>query len=91
MLLAGKWISVADYNDRMSADAIVGLLEAAGVTSRIVSNEHIPGLGTAFSVRVPPELVEAANVALAGSRVSEAELTDLAMQSPRDESSRDES
>lgn len=48
------------------------------VPSRIVSKEHIPGLGTAFSVRVPPEFVVRAKFVMADSRVFE-------------ESSRDES
>ncbi len=90
-MLAEKWISVADYSDRASADANVELLAEAGVTSHVVSNEHIPGLGTAFSVRVPPDLVERAKSVLMDNQVTEAELTDLALSTPQDEASRDPS
>jgi hypothetical protein len=90
-MLAEKWTSVADFSDRASAEANVELLQEAGVTSLVVSNEHIPGLGTAFSVRVPPDLVERAKFVLMDNQVSEAELTDLALSTPRDESSRGES
>lgn len=77
-----KWISVADYSDRISADAIVGLLSGEHLPCRIVSNAHIPGLGSAFSVRVPSRLLVQAQSLLEQSRVSESELTDLAMSVP---------
>jgi hypothetical protein len=84
-----KWISVADYGDRISAEAIVGLLGHAAIACRIISNEHIPGLGSVFSVRVPPHLAERARSVLSDNQVTDAELTDLAMREPRDESSRE--
>ena len=77
------WISVADYADRISAEAIVGLLTGENLPCRIVSNAHIPGLGSAFSVRVPSRLLSQARSVLEQSHVSESELTDLAMSVPR--------
>jgi hypothetical protein len=73
-----KWMSVADYSDRASAEAIVCLLSAAKVPCFIVSDEALPGLGSDFSVRVPPDLFHRARWVLAQSQVSEAELTYLA-------------
>jgi hypothetical protein len=77
-----KWISVADYTDRISAEAIVGLLGQEKLPCYIFSNAHIPGLGSAFSVRVPPHILSQAQSLLEQSRVSESELTDLAMSVP---------
>ncbi len=79
-----SWCSVADYPDRISAEAIVGLLNGADVPCYIASNEHVPGLGSAFSVRVPVSLVRQAEWLLEQSRVSDSELTELAMRMPRD-------
>ena len=81
------WTSVATYADRISAEAILGLLTSQSVPCYIASNEHVPGLGTKFSVCVPSRLTDAANTILADNRVSDSELTDLAMSVPRDESS----
>jgi hypothetical protein len=82
-----SWPSVADYPDRLSAEAIVGLLRSAGVTCYISSNEHVPGLGSAFAVRVPAPLAREARWLLEQSRVSDSELTELALRMPRDRSS----
>ncbi len=81
-----SWPSVADYPDRLSAEAILGLLTGAGVPCYIASNEFVPGLGSAFSVRVPAHLARQARWLLEQSRVPDAELTELAMRMPRDES-----
>ena len=77
-----KWMSVADYTDRISAEAIVGLLGEEQLPCYIFSNAHIPGLGSAFSVRVPSRFLTQAQSLLERSRVSEAELADLAMSVP---------
>jgi len=77
-----KWISVADYTDRISAEAIVGLLGQEKLPCYIFSNAHIPGLGSAFSVRVPPQFLSQAQLLLEQSHVSESELADLAMSVP---------
>ena len=76
------WTSVADYPDRISAEAIRGLLSGASVPCFIASNEHVPGLGTAFSVRVPAHLRRQAQWLLEQSHVSDSELTELAMREP---------
>jgi hypothetical protein len=77
-----SWASVADYADRISAEAIVGLLSGEGFPCYIASNEHVPGLGSAFSVRVPSHLLRRALSLIAQSHVSDAELTALAMRDP---------
>jgi hypothetical protein len=46
------WSSVATYSDRISAEAVLGALAAAKLAGYIASNEHIPGLGSEFSVLV---------------------------------------
>ena len=79
------WTSVADYPDRISAEAIVGLLNGASVPCYIASNEFVPGLGSAFSVRVPAQCRRQAQWLLEQSRVSDSELTELAMREPPEE------
>jgi hypothetical protein len=75
-----NWISVADYGDRISAEAVLGLLARDDVPCYIASNEHVPGLGSAFSVRVPALLLEQARSVLKQDAVSDAELTELALR-----------
>jgi hypothetical protein len=84
---ADLWSSVADYADRISAEAILGLLSGNDVPCFIASNEHVPGLGSAFSVKVPAERRDEALAVLAKNQVSDAELTELALRTPRDDSS----
>ena len=81
-MTADKWMSVADYSDRISAEAIVGLLGGENLPCFITSNAHIPGLGSAFSVRVPSRFLAQAQSLLEQSRVSETELAELAMSVP---------
>jgi cell division septation protein DedD len=73
-----SWVSVAAYSDKMSAEAILGLLSGAGFPAYIKSDEHVPGLGFHFCVFVPPDRVRQARRILEHGRVSEQELTDLA-------------
>lgn len=72
------WGEVATYPDRISAELVLGLLAQGGVPGRIVSDEHLPGLGLFFSVVVPAELLHHAQSLLSEPQVSESELTDLA-------------
>jgi Putative prokaryotic signal transducing protein len=73
-----SWVSVAAYSDKISAEAILGLLSGEGLPAYIKSDEHVPGLGSNFSVFVPPDRVRQAQRILARGAVSEQELTDLA-------------
>jgi cell division septation protein DedD len=73
-----SWVSVAAYSDKMSAQAILGLLSGAGLPAYIKSDEHVPGLGSHFCVFVPPDRERQARRMLEQGRVSERELTDLA-------------
>jgi hypothetical protein len=73
------WISIEVYTDRVLADAALGLLGAEGVPCYVASNEFVPGLGSAFSVRVPAGLIGQARLVLDRAPVSDAELTELAL------------
>ena len=73
-----SWVSVAAYSDKISAEAILGLLSGAGLPAYIKSDEHVPGLGSHFCVFVPPDRVRQAHRLLAQEPVSENELTELA-------------
>jgi hypothetical protein len=84
VMLNDVWASVAAYSDRMSAEAIVGLLAGQQMPCYIASNEHIPGLGSSFSVCVPARLRHRAQWILEQARVTESELTELAMRCPAD-------
>lgn len=77
-----SWISVAAYSDKISAEAILGLFVCEGLPACIKSDEHVPGLGSNFSVFVPAERVRQANRILEQGRMSEKELTELALSSP---------
>jgi hypothetical protein len=72
------WTSVVTYANRISAEAIVGLLSGENVPCRIDSNDDPPGLGSFFSVVVPAQLLHRARWVLMQSQVSERELTFLA-------------
>ena len=73
-----RWIAIATYADRISAEAVLGLIGGGQLPCYIASNEHVPGLGFAFSVMVPAPLARQAEWLLEQSRVSERELTYLA-------------
>jgi hypothetical protein len=73
-----SWVSVAAYSDKISAEAILGLLTGAGLPAYLKSDEHVPGLGSHFCVFVPPDRVRQAQRILEQGRVSEKELTELA-------------
>lgn len=79
------WSEVVTFPDRISAEAVLGLLTQSNVPGRIVSDEHIPGLGLFFSVVVPTELLHRARWLLSEAQVSEAELTYLATKELPDE------
>ena len=79
VLPSGDTFGVATYSDKVSAEAILGLLSGAGLPAYIESDEHVPGLGTHFSVFVPNDRARQARRILEQGRVSEKELTDLAM------------
>lgn len=72
------WSEVVTYADRASAEVVLALLAQADVPGRIVSDEHLPGLGLFFSVVVPAELLHRARWLLSEAQVSESELTYLA-------------
>jgi hypothetical protein len=76
------WSSVGDYPERVSAEAILGLLAGEGFPCYIASNAHVPGLGSVFSVRVPSSLLGRAQALLEHGPVSDSELTELALREP---------
>jgi Putative prokaryotic signal transducing protein len=80
-----SWVSVATYSDKISAEAILGLLTGEGLPAYIESDEHVPGLGTRFSVFVPNDRERQAQRILEQGQVSDTELTELAMAVKPDE------
>ena len=75
---ATDWSILATFGDRISAQALVGLLESEKLPCRLISNEPLPGLGTQFAVLVPQELLRKATRLREEAQVSESELTFLA-------------
>ena len=80
-----SWVSVETYSDKISAEAILGLLTGAGLPAYIQSDEHVPGLGSRFSVFVPVDRERQARRMLEKGSVSDSELTELAMAVKPDE------
>jgi hypothetical protein len=72
------WSVVAKFGDRISAQALVGLLESEKLPCYLASNAAVPGLGTEFAVLVPTEFLRKAQWTVEQARVSEQELTYLA-------------
>jgi hypothetical protein len=75
---SSQWVSVATYSDRISAQAVLGLLSGQGLPAYIKSDEFVPGLGSNFSVFVPADQARQAQRLLEQGHVSEKELTELA-------------
>jgi len=73
-----SWVSVAAFPDRVSAESVLELLANAAIPAYLASNEHVPGLGTRFSVFVPSDLLHRAQWISQESPVSDAELIYLA-------------
>ncbi len=73
------WSAVATFGDRISAHALMGLLESEKLPCYLASNAAVPGLGTEFTVLVPTEFLRKAQWTVAQAHVSEQELTELAM------------
>ncbi len=72
------WSVLATFGDRLSAEALLGLMQSEKVPACIASNEVVPGLGTAFAVLVPAEQLRRAQWIREQARVSEEELNYLA-------------
>jgi hypothetical protein len=72
------WSTLATFGDRISAQALVGLLDSEKLTCRLISNEPLPGLGSEFAVMVPKNLLRRATRIREEAPVSEQELTYLA-------------
>lgn len=70
-----NWISIAAFSDRVSAEATAELLRNEAIPVYINSDEHVPGLGTHFSVTVASADARRAQWVLRQSHVSERELT----------------
>jgi hypothetical protein len=73
------WSVVAKFGDRISAQALVGLLESERLPCYLASNAAVPGLGTEFAVLVPTDFLRRAQRTVEQAHVSEQELTNLAM------------
>ena len=73
------WSVVASFGDRISAQALFGLLESENVPCHLSSNEVVPGLGTEFSVLVPTGLLAKAQRIREQVIVADEALTELAL------------
>jgi hypothetical protein len=73
------WSVVATFGDRISAQALAGLLESEKLPCYLASNAAVPGLGTEFAVLVPTAFLRKARWTVEQARVSEQELTCLAL------------
>jgi hypothetical protein len=79
------WVSVGEYSNFESAQAVSGRLSVEGVQNQVVSADPAGPLFGAmgeWSILVPPESAEAAQRILAERAISDAELTALALQDP---------
>ena len=74
-----SWSTVVTCPDRITAEAMLGLLTSGGVPCQLTSDEHLPGSHPSFPI-VPTELLHRARWLLQDSQVSESELTYLATQ-----------
>jgi Putative prokaryotic signal transducing protein len=72
------WSIVASFGDRISALALVGLLESEKLPCLLNSNAAVPGLGTEFAILVPTDFLAKARRIVEQAHVSERELTYLA-------------
>lgn len=72
------WSVVARFADPISAEALYGRLSSEDLPCRVVSDESLPGLATAFAVVVPAELLHKAQWVLKQANFSDEELTYLA-------------
>lgn len=76
-----EWVSVAEYQDAITAQVFSELLTGLVLLHRLYSD---PG-GNVY-IWVPPAQVEAAKEALNQSVISDSELAELAMREPSDDS-----
>jgi Putative prokaryotic signal transducing protein len=77
------WETIAEPTNEAAAQIVLGLLQSESIPARVQSNVPVPGLGVAFKVQVAKDAVQRAREVLANAAVTEDELTQLAMNSPR--------
>ena len=75
---SSQWVNVATFSDRVSAEAVLELLQGQDLPAYIKSDAFVPGLGSNFAVFVPPDRARQAQRLLEQGQVSEKELTELA-------------
>jgi len=80
-----NWVSLGEYSNFESAEAVAGRLTVEGVQNQVVSAEPAGGplFGAVgeYAILVPPEYLEAAKRILS-EQVSDDELTALALKDP---------
>jgi hypothetical protein len=52
------WSSVATYSDRITAEAMLGLLRESGIPAHLQSDAVLPGLESFVSLEGPSELLQ---------------------------------
>lgn len=85
MMSMTAWHTLAVVESETAAQILLGLLQSEGVTARIKADTPVPGLELSFRVQVPEEAVRRAESVLLNSRVSDDELTTLAINTPADD------
>ena len=76
------WVLLEACPEPISAQVLVGRLQAEGIPARLSTLSPIPGLELHAEVQVPPHWLARARQCLASPPVSEEELTALATQTP---------
>lgn len=76
------WKTIAVRGSEAGAQILLGLLQSEGVAARIKPDTPMPGLDISFCIQVPPEAEERARSILLNARVSDDELTTLAINTP---------
>jgi hypothetical protein len=80
------WQTIAVVESEAAARILLGLLQSEGVTAQIKPDTPMPGLDISFRIQVPPEAEERARSILLNARVSDDELTTLAINTRADDS-----
>ncbi|MBS0379569.1 MAG: hypothetical protein JSS29_13850 [Proteobacteria bacterium] len=72
------FLLAATYPDRITAQAMLGLLHESGIPAVLETDGALPGPGSSYFLQVPAELVHRARWVLEAAQVSDRELNYLA-------------
>jgi hypothetical protein len=77
-----EWETIAEPNNELAAQILLGLLQSETLPARVKSNVPVPGLGVSFKVQVAVRHAQRAREVLAQAAVSDDELAQLAADTP---------